>query len=97
MVSVPWEAGRELLTHHEDRQGKKGPSGMQSLTLPQLHCPRSPAAYAAPTTCAAVMSPCPCPFPFLLRCLGTSTRLAGQSVLLWHQLVKDPLFPTCLG
>lgn len=87
MLSMPWEAGRELLTHHEDRQGKKGPSGMQSLPLPQLLCPRSPAARAAPTSCAAVMSPCPC--LLLLHCLSTSTRLVGQSELLWHQLTTN--------
>lgn len=83
MASMPWEAGRELLMHHEDRQGKKGPPGMHFLPLPQLCCPRSPAAHAAPTTCAAVMSPCHC--PLLLCRLGTSTRLAGQSEMLWHQ------------
>lgn len=82
MVSMPWEARRELLMHHEDRQGKKGPSGVQPLPLPQLRCPRSPAAHAAPPP---ALQSCP---PVTAPSFSTPTRLAGPSELLWHQLTQ---------
>lgn len=62
-----------------------GPSWMRSLPLPQQCCPRSPAVHAA---LPPMLQSCPPDLhcPFLLCCLGTSTRLAGQADSLWHQL-----------